>query len=193
MKVDLVIDKAAIQSIKDQLAFVADGSSRGAGRVVARAINTVAGRGAKRVKREITRVMYVRQAELPVKVYKATYSRKWASIRIRDRAMSLSKFKAVQDGDGALVKVFKGEAPIRVKSAFIEQSKYGEVVYKRKTKRRYPIEVQRATPLVEVINTRTPGMDAIVGDMTEDLAKEINRGIRWELVKAQKAARKILL
>lgn len=193
LRAELEIDRAALESIRAQLMFVQDGSVRGAGRITARAINTVAGRGAKRIKREVTRVMYLRQNELPVDVKKATYGNQYARIRVRDRGFSLTRFNAIQGADGVTARVFKGSPPIFIRSAFIEKSKHGDVVYLRQTKDRKPIDVQRTMSLLNVINERTPGVAAIVGDMSADLSKEIERGIRWELVKAQRAARKTLL
>ncbi len=220
LKTNIIIDQAALDDIKNKLTWIADGSSRGAGRVVVRALNTTAGRGQRMIRRNLGVVVNLPQGEIGkfIRVGKATYSKQENNVLTRARPLSLSRFPTKQTASGVEAKVFRGGAPVSIKSAFIANSRVrtapqrgvrgfvarvfgaqgatkqgGLLVFRRRGKARLPLDVMRADDMVKIMNDRAGGFEPVAEKMLDDLSSEVNRGIHFELLKADRAARKSLL
>ncbi len=175
------------------------GIPRAFNRVMVRALNTTTNRGYKRITKDLTGIIALPQKVIRTQLgyTKASYGNLATRTRIRGRNLSLSRFKFSQiyrtrkgkkQKAGVRVRVFRGGPALILPQAFIAkgQSRGGrDLIFQRRGAARLPLDAKKSPSVADVMQTRTVGPKQIVIDMGDDLTKEVLRGVRFELLRAQ--------
>jgi hypothetical protein len=156
-------------------------------RVMSRGLNRTANSARTQTGRELAKItkLKVGQVRKSVNIVKATYSKWRSAVKISERRIPLTYFKAKQTKKGVTYKSLKGR--VLIKHAFIETMPSGHTgVFLRVAKDRLPIKEQFSKSLMQVYSDSQSVANKIYAESSQKLAKNIHDQV--ELILAKRRA-----